>query len=483
MEDGLLAPGDQIGDWIVVKPLGEGGMGAVYRCHNALSERIEAAVKVLKPHGLNQARERFLREVELLASVQHSAVVRIFGCGEDKERGLLFMAMELIDGEELTDRLERGPLPWQEACEIFRQLGEGLLAAHDKGIVHRDIKPQNIMLCKNGTAKLLDFGIAVQQGGQKLTRQGTVPGTVSYMAPEVFEGMTPDHRADIYALGLVLWETLTGKEAFPEDPTTGQRENMARIMREKLTGRTFDPGDVVPGSIRDLVKRCTLDDPDERLEQLRDFVRVLTDKGDTPLAPAPARSPKETFALDTPLVEEPKRGSTGLAILGLGAFSLIVIGALLVVVLLLGVSVAAFALWPSAPIASAPAAPSTPATPAAAGLPVQARSSIPEEFPFEIEQDAAILAAGSQSSAGSTSYYVNYLTEVDGESIMAKYGPLFEQRGLELRRSESTDSNRGTTYNLIGMSQREVASISHIPYPAGPGNMVAFSWTPLSRGP
>lgn len=492
MQESLLSPGDQIGDWVVIKPLGEGGMGAVYKCHNALSERIQAAVKVLKPHGLNQARERFLREVELLASVQHPSVVRIFGCGEDKERGLLFMAMELIDGEELTDRLTRGPLPWQEACELFRQLGEGLLAAHEKGIVHRDIKPQNIMLCKSGTAKLLDFGIAVQKGGQKLTRQGAVPGTVSYMAPEVFEGQTPDHRADIYALGLVLWETLTGKEAFPEDPTTGQRENMARIMREKLTTGSFDPGEVVPGSIRDLVQRCTIDDPDERLAQLNDFVRILASKGDEPLVLGTGGAPtKETFEVSDLEAPSPApKGSSGgkLAILGVGAAGLLVLLTSVVVILALLIVLAVVAVGPGSsvfatgqagaePTATGPIASPPPAT----TMPQAPRSSVPAEFPFTIPDDAKILAAGTQRSAGSTAHYANFTTRMDGPEAVALYKKEFEDRGMVVQESETVDSNRGTTYSLTGMNQGEVSSFSHMPYPMSQENMVALSWVPIQR--
>ena len=176
----MLVAGDQIGDWIVEETLGEGGMGSVYRCRNAMSERIKTALKVMKPHNLDSAADRFVREAEALYALRDPAIVRVMGFGKDESRELLWMAMELIDGEDLETRIKRGPLLLDEARSAFRQVAKGLQHAHEIGICHRDIKPGNLMLTQNGRAVVLDFGIAIDEGRTKLTAQGTLPGTLSY---------------------------------------------------------------------------------------------------------------------------------------------------------------------------------------------------------------------------------------------------------------------------------------------------------------
>ncbi|MBW2253557.1 MAG: serine/threonine protein kinase [Deltaproteobacteria bacterium] len=458
----LLKRGDQIGDWIVVDELGEGGMGAVYRCHNTLSTKIGAAVKVLKPHGLGKARERFLREVELLASVQHPAVVRVLGGGEDTKRGLLYMAMELLNGEELADRLERGPLEWDEACRIFHQLGAGLLAAHEKGVVHRDIKPQNILLCDDGTAKLLDFGIAIQTGGEKLTREGQVPGTVSYMAPEVFEGKKPDHRADIYALGLLLWEALTGKEAYPEDPTTTQQQNIVRIMGEKLRSESLDPGGKYPRGVRDLIARCTIPEPERRLSELTLFVKVLETGGDS--------------TGDLKLEPQGRRRS--------GVWLAVALVGLLAVVVLGGgglLLVGGIGAWMYSNASSGPAAFSVPTT-ASPSFGTYASpkftAELPEGFPFELPPDANIVSATKATTGGMPYYTVSALTQEDPRAVAARFDETFKGRGLETMSSEMTDAN-GVTLSVVGWSMKENATFSIGPsYGMGEGKLITLTWVP-----
>ncbi|TNE85659.1 MAG: serine/threonine protein kinase [Deltaproteobacteria bacterium] len=474
----MLSEGDRIGDWIVDKTLGEGGMGAVYLAHNVLSTRVRAAVKVLKPHSLGDARKRFVREVELVASVQHPAVVRVLGGGEDTERGLLYMAMEYLEGEELKDRLERGPLTWQEAATLFEQLGSGLLAAHRMGVVHRDIKPQNIWLCADGSGKLLDFGIAVQDGGTKLTRAGAVPGTVAYMPPEVFQGQSPDHRADIYALGLVLWEALTGQEAFPEDPTTSQKQAIVQIMGQKLQSEPLDPGDTAPQEVRELVRQATEPEPTVRLSDLEAFVTVLKT----------ARSPGDTYQLPPstrpvttrpPTPPPPKGGGgRGVALVGAGLLGGGVLMAALAVVIIAAAGVIfAVSRAPSAtPVTIAAPAPG-PAT----MVSYRPKADVPDGFPFDVPKDANIITGMINESAGSKTYVVSYAagSSLDHEELVAKYTKAFEKRDLNMTNSRSTDAN-GVTDTVVGWSTKEqcVAVIAPPMAMFGKGPYVTLTFTP-----
>jgi len=246
----VLTAGDRIGDWIVVDVLGEGGMGAVYRCRNALSDRIEA-----------------------LDAVRHPAVVRIKGWGQDEERGLLWLAMDLVHGEDLEKHLARGPLPPADARRIFTIVADAVRHAHAQGIFHRDIKPAN---------RIVDFGIAVQSGRTRLTTLGTVPGTPAYMAPEIFSGeVRPDPvKVDVYALGQVLYEALTGEHAYPETSdslSTGQR--LVQLMGRKLEADPLDPGEGFPEDLREIVRRATDPEPDDRLPDMTAVYEALAGDG------------------------------------------------------------------------------------------------------------------------------------------------------------------------------------------------------------
>lgn len=423
----MLNPGDRIGDWIVDAKLGEGGMGAVFRCHNVLSERITSAVKILKSHDLGESRQRFIREVELVATVRHPAVVQVMGAGEDTERGLVWMAMELLDGEELTDRLARGPLSWEEAASMFKVLGEGLLAAHERGVVHRDIKPPNIMILKDGTPKLLDFGIATQQGATKLTKEGLVPGTIAYIAPEVFEGEVPDHRADIYALGLVLWESLTGKEAFPEDGQSSPGQSVVRIMGEKLRSKPMDPGDKVPRPIRDLVQAATDPEVDTRLSHLEEFVRVLGETDAHGVGPSVRRPTRRG------------RSWVGVAVGGTLAVVLILGLVLLVGGLVIGgvgVGVVAMRSSPPGPV-TAEASP-TNVSSSSSGIPTWGSTALPEGFPLSLPDDATIQTAMTNESSGAISQIVMFVTEEDPQALADRYEQEFRGMGLDVTRANST---------------------------------------------
>jgi len=263
----MLAEGDVIGEWIVDKAIGEGGYGAVFLCRSKMSERIQAAVKVFKPASMDKDRERFVREVEALCTLQHRAIVRVRGFGQDDERQLLWMAMDLVDGEELTRRIGKGKLSEDDARRIFRQVADGLRHAHARGIAHRDIKPANIMVSGDGAARILDFGIAIADGQEHLTRSGGITGTIAYIAPETYKkrGQRSDPmQRNVYALGLVLYEALTRKRAFrPEKGLVGA-ERIADIVAQKLDSEPFDPGSDFSDPIRQLIRAATDPKPDGR---------------------------------------------------------------------------------------------------------------------------------------------------------------------------------------------------------------------------
>lgn len=244
-------------------------MGAVYLCHNALSERLQAAVKVLKSHELGEARERFVREMEALASLTHDGIVRVLGSGEDKSAGQIWMAMEYLHGETLEAVLTRGALPREEALRVFQLIVEALAHAHERGVRHRDVKPANIMVLPDKRVKVLDFGIADQAGRTRLTNDRTVPGTLPYIPPEIFEGLRPNPvLADVYASGLLLYEMLTGLRVFPEDPELSAGQRMARIMAAKLTSGPIDPKDKVEPATRQLIVWATRPRPEDRLPDM-----------------------------------------------------------------------------------------------------------------------------------------------------------------------------------------------------------------------
>src|SRR5262245_19301695 len=230
-----LPPGTRLGPCEVVSLLGEGGMGAVYRARDSRLDR-EVAVKVLPPSVADdlERRARFEREAKAVAALSHPNILAIHDVGENAAtetsagRGsILFVFTELLHGETLREALARGPLPVRKAIEAAVQIARGLSAAHDRGIVHRDLKPENVFLLADGQIKILDFGLAkgLTKDSASLTADatvtavamtdpGTVVGTVGYMAPEQIRGQATDGRTDLFALGAVLYEMLSGQRAF-----------------------------------------------------------------------------------------------------------------------------------------------------------------------------------------------------------------------------------------------------------------------------
>jgi serine/threonine-protein kinase len=257
-------------------------MGEVYRARDTRLGR-EVALKVL-PEDFSESEEgkaRFEREARSLATLNHPNIAAIYSFEEISGRHLL--VMELLEGETLREHLARGPVPLRKALDVALQVAEGLAAAHGKGIVHRDVKPENIILTKDGHAKLLDFGLARQEVAPKdpadtrsptlgaLTGKGVVLGTVAYMSPEQARGATVDFRSDQFSLGTVLYEMLTGKRPFVRDSAA---QTMAAIIQDEPEPvTTLDPK--LPALLGWIVRRCLSKDPEERYSSTRDLAKEL----------------------------------------------------------------------------------------------------------------------------------------------------------------------------------------------------------------
>lgn len=212
--DPLGLAGSRISHFQVFEPLGAGGMGVVYRAEDNRLSRAVALKFLLPQYSLDAAaKARFLREAYAAARLDHPNLCTVHEVGESED-GRLFLAMALYEGETLKARLGReGPLPVEDALAITRQLAQGLACAHAAGIVHRDLKPANVMLLPDGTARILDFGLAKARD-ESATETGARLGTVAYMAPEQVRGEAVDAQADLWAVGVVLYEMLTGRKPF-----------------------------------------------------------------------------------------------------------------------------------------------------------------------------------------------------------------------------------------------------------------------------
>jgi serine/threonine protein kinase len=287
-----VSPGTRIGPYEIVAPLGAGGMGEVYRAKDSKLKR-DVALKVLPEDVANDPERlaRFQREAEVLASLNHANIAHVYGV-EDRA-----LVMELVEGEDLSQRIAQGPVPVDEALPIAKQIAEALEAAHEADIVHRDLKPANVKVRPDGTVKVLDFGLAKAlehgAGNGKLgalansptitspamTMGGVILGTAAYMAPEQAKGKPVDKRADIWAFGCVLYEMVTGRRPFEGEDVT---EIIAAVVR---TDPDFTR---VPATLKRLLKQCLQKDPRRRLRDIGD-VWTLLDEEAGPISPTHAR--------------------------------------------------------------------------------------------------------------------------------------------------------------------------------------------------
>ncbi len=273
-----ISAGTRLGPYEIVAPLGAGGMGEVYRARDTRLGR-EVAVKVLQAHRAQDpnALARLEREAQAIAALSHPNILAIHDLGTDQ--GVFFVVTELLEGETLRNRLASSPLPWRKAVEIGAAIADGLAGAHLKGVIHRDLKPDNIFITRDGRVKILDFGLArlapvMSQQDQTSapttppqTEPGILMGTVGYMSPEQARGSSADTRSDVFSLGCVLYEMLTGRRAFSR-PTAP--ETLTAILNE-------DPPDVsesgkqIPAGLSRLLRRCLEKNPEERLQAARDL--------------------------------------------------------------------------------------------------------------------------------------------------------------------------------------------------------------------
>ena len=208
--------GQEISHYRIVEKLGEGGMGAVYKAEDTVLKRF-VALKFLSAEALGseEERARFLREAQAAAALDHPSICTVYEVGEAE--GRIFLSMAYLEGETLRRRVEQQPIPVGDAIRLLIEVLEGLHEAHDLAIVHRDIKSSNIMVTKRGRAKIMDFGLAQLPGAARITQLGTTLGTAAYMSPEQAEGLVVDHRTDLWSVGVVLYEALTGTLPFRGD--------------------------------------------------------------------------------------------------------------------------------------------------------------------------------------------------------------------------------------------------------------------------
>jgi Tol biopolymer transport system component len=314
-----LSAGHRIGVYEILGPIGAGGMGEVYRARDTRLNR-DVAIKVLpEVFALDADRlVRFEREAQALASLNHPNIAHIHGVEANA------LVMELVEGEDLAERIARGAIPLDEALPIARQIAEALQAAHDRGIVHRDLKPANVKVRPDGTVKVLDFGLAKAVdavgsgvsgpvGGAAMsptftspalmTHAGMIIGTAAYMAPEQAKGKPVDKRADLWAFGVVLYEMLTGRTAFDGETVT---DVLAAVVLREPDWTLLPP--ITPPAIRRLLARCLARDPKRRLGdageaayQIEEALAVSNDPV-APEAPAAGKARTRAAALAVPWV-------------------------------------------------------------------------------------------------------------------------------------------------------------------------------------
>jgi serine/threonine protein kinase len=278
----LLAAGTRLGPYEILAPLGAGGMGEVYRARDMRLERT-VAIKILPAQFSSDSvhKQRFEREAKTISNLNHPHICVLHDIG--RQDGIDYLVMEYVEGETLAKRLENGPLPLEQVLKLGAQIADALDKAHRNGVVHRDLKPGNIMLTSGG-AKLLDFGLAklaaplatlatltATKRESPVTEQGTIVGTFQYMSPEQVEAKELDGRSDIFSLGSVLYETLTGKKAFEGKSQLSVAS--AILEKEPVSINMLKP--MTPSAVEHAIRRCLAKDPEDRWQTARDLALEL----------------------------------------------------------------------------------------------------------------------------------------------------------------------------------------------------------------
>lgn len=270
--------GKVVGTYKITDKIGEGGMGSVFKGVDTMLER-EVAIKMLRPDFTRDAEiaERFRAEAITLAKLNHSNIATLHNFFRHEED--YFMVMEFVRGETLEDLIKKnGALPPERAIFLFGLALEGIGHAHTMGIIHRDIKPANMMFTEKGSLKVMDFGIARVLGTTRMTRQGTIIGTVAYMAPEQIKGQDSDSRTDIYSLGILLYEMVTGRVPFASETEYGIM--MAQINEAPPPPRSIVPH--IPLHLEQAIMRALAKNPDARFQTVGEFRMALTGSSATP---------------------------------------------------------------------------------------------------------------------------------------------------------------------------------------------------------
>ena len=318
----MLDAGTTLGPYRILAPLGAGGMGEVYRAHDTRLGR-DVAIKVILAEWARDPERirRFEQEARAAGALSHPNVCDIHDIGTHD--GAPFVVMELLEGENLRARLDAGPIPARKAIDYAAQAAHGLAAAHEKGIVHRDLKPENLFLTKDGRVKVLDFGLAkltrpelLAPAGEKsapntTTGSGALLGTVGYMSPEQVRGEAADARSDLFALGAIFYELLTGRRAFQR---ASQVETLHAILNEEpapLAGG----GREIPAALEPVVRHCLEKRPEERFQSARDLAFHLEAAGGLTIAPQASAGAARAAA---------KRPGARIGALALGALLLVV---------------------------------------------------------------------------------------------------------------------------------------------------------------
>jgi non-specific serine/threonine protein kinase len=260
--------GRTISHYKILEKLGGGGMGVVYKAQDLKLDRI-VALKFLPPDLTRdpEAKARFIHEAKAASALQHDNICTIHDIDEEPD-GQLFLSMDFYDGETLKEKIERGPLPIDEAIDLAMQISRGLAKAHEAGMVHRDIKPANIIVTQEGEAKIVDFGLAKLAGQTKLTKAGSTLGTAAYMSPEQARGEESDRRSDIWSLGVVLYEMIAGRPPFKGDYENALMYSILNVEPEPITGLRTG----VPMELERIVTKCLKKKAADRYQNLADFL-------------------------------------------------------------------------------------------------------------------------------------------------------------------------------------------------------------------
>jgi hypothetical protein len=281
-----LTSGARLGPYEIQSPVGAGGMGEVYRARDTRLDRT-VAIKILPAAVLNDPDRllRFQHEARILSTLNHPNVLAIFDVGEQdvgEQNDVRYLVSEFLEGQSLREVLGAGALPHRKATEYALEIAKGLAAAHEKGVVHRDLKPDNIFITGDERVKILDFGLAkqtpVESAGESPTMTvaapttpGTVMGTVGYMSPEQVRGQTVDHRSDLFSFGAVLYEMVSGKRAFRGEFSV---ETMNAILKEDVAELSASGGHVSPGLDR-IIRRCLEKKPERRFQSASDLAFAI----------------------------------------------------------------------------------------------------------------------------------------------------------------------------------------------------------------